>query len=212
MALRAAGPQSLQAVKLYLITDTTPRAQPLERFLNDVIGAGVGMVQLREKRLGDRALLVCARRFAAACRSAGALFVLNDRLDLALASGADGVHLGQDDLPVEAARAIAGAGFIIGLSTHSREQLDAARGGAADYLGVGPIHETPTKPGRPAVGTELVRYAAAQATQPFFAIGGIDPLTLPPILAAGATRVSVLRWISNADDPARATRAIMDLM
>jgi len=212
MALRPAELRDVRPVRLYLITDTTPRVQPLERFLADVIGAGVGMVQLREKRLDDRALLHWARRFAAACKAAGALFVLNDRLDIALVAGADGVHLGQADLPVESARAIAGKDFIIGLSTHSPEQIEAARGSPADYLGVGPINETPTKPGRPAVGTELVRYAGAHAAQPFFAIGGIDPTTLPPILIAGATRVSVLRWIANSSDPAKATRAILSLM
>ncbi|HET9720334.1 MAG TPA: thiamine phosphate synthase, partial [Solirubrobacteraceae bacterium] len=118
----------------------------------------------------------------------------------------DGVHLGQDDLPLSQARELLGSERIIGMSTHGIEQIDAARRAGADYIGVGPIHTTPTKPGRPAVGTELVRVAARRAQLPFFAIGGIDSETVGAVLAAGARRVAVVRAIAEADDPERAAR------
>jgi thiamine-phosphate pyrophosphorylase len=193
----------LAAVRLYLITDALPRV-PLARMLEAAIGAGVGMVQLREKSLTDGALLEVATGCARLCARLGVPFIVNDRVDIALAAGADGVHVGQDDLSVNAARELLGADRVIGLSTHSDAQIDAA--GGADYLGVGPIHETPTKPGREAVGTELVRYAAAHAAVPFFAIGGLDPTNVGDAIRAGARGVSVLRWVTRSDDPARAAR------
>jgi len=200
---------ALHGVRIYLITDAHPRVSPIETFLRRAIAAGVGMVQLREKQLDDAPLLAVARRCAEVCRAAGAFFIVNDRTDIAQAAGADGVHLGQDDLPVGEVRRIAGDRFLIGLSTHSAEQIVAARNADIDYIGVGPVYETPTKPGRPCVGTELVRYAVEHAAQPFFAIGGIDPGTVDAVVAAGASRVSVLRYIAQADDPAAATREIL---
>ncbi|HEV2908371.1 MAG TPA: thiamine phosphate synthase, partial [Candidatus Eremiobacteraceae bacterium] len=163
---------------------------------------------LREKSLPDGALLEVATECARLCSRLGAPFVVNDRADIALAAGADGVHVGQDDLSVNAVRALLGADRIIGLSTHASAQIDAA--GDADYLGVGPIHETPTKPGREAVGTDLVRYAAAHAAVPFFAIGGLDPTNVGDVVRAGARGVSVLRWVTRSDDPARAAREMRD--
>ena len=137
------------------------------------------IVQLRIKDGDDEAILAAARRYRAACHAAGALLIVNDRPELAVAAGADGVHVGQDDAPVVKARAIVGADALIGLSTHTPEQVDGAEG--VDYIGVGPVNETPTKPGRAAVGLELVRYAAANASLPFFAIGGISTRpTSPP--------------------------------
>ena len=170
------------------------------------------MVQLREKSASDTELTEIACRFAAACRKHGALFIVNDRVDIALAAQADGVHLGQDDLHPAAAREIAGETLLIGWSTHTRDQIDAARDCPVDYIAVGPVYQTPTKPGVTAVGPQLVAYAAAKATKPFFAIGGIDPTTIGAVTSAGATRVSVLRWISSAEDPAAATRALLDKM
>lgn len=199
-------------MRLYLITDANPRVGPIESFLRAAIGAGVGMVQLREKHMSDSELFAAAERFGSACRSAGALFIVNDRVDIALTSGADGVHLGQEDLEPAQIRRLTPADFLIGLSTHSTEQIDAARDKPVDYTGVGPVFQTPTKPGRPAVGTQLIRYAAAKARVPFFAIGGIDPSTIVDVVAAGASRVSVLRWIAQAEDPAAATRALLDKM
>ncbi|MBV8670845.1 MAG: thiamine phosphate synthase [Candidatus Eremiobacteraeota bacterium] len=202
----------LSAVRIYLIADASPRMQPIEAFVRAAVAGGVGMVQLREKHMTDVELLDVARRYAAVCTELGIPFILNDRLDLALACGADGVHLGQDDLPVPSSRAIAGEDFIIGLSTHTRGQIDIAAHLPADYIGVGPIHATPTKQGRPAVGTALVSYAAAHAGQPFFAIGGIEPENVAELIESGARGVSVLRWISNAPDPRSAARALAQAM
>ncbi|MBC5806819.1 MAG: thiamine phosphate synthase [Candidatus Eremiobacter antarcticus] len=202
----------LAAVRLYLVSDASPRVVPVDRFLAEAAAGGVGMVQLREKSLTDSALFAAALEWSAACRKHGALFVVNDRLDIALACGADGVHLGQDDMPLRAAREISGADFIIGLSTHSPQQVRDAGAAPVDYIGVGPIHETPTKPGRTAVGLDLIRFAAECAAQPFFAIGGLQPENITAVLNAGATRVSVLRWIANSDDPRSAARAVSDML
>lgn len=197
-------------VRLYLVTDASGKTRDYAAFLTAVIEAGVGMVQLREKALTDKELIATARVFAEACRDNGALFIVNDRLDVALLSGADGVHLGQDDAQPDDVRRIAGSDFIIGLSTHTPAQIDAANKTSADYIGVGPIHETPTKPGRPAVGLDLVRYAARAAQKPFFAIGGIDRSNASSVIDAGAQSISVLRAISSAADPAAATRELLD--
>ena len=197
-------------VQLYLVTDVAERDQPLSTFLADVIEAGVGMVQLRDRTLSDRQLVETARLFAQVCRENGALFIVNDRTDVALLVGADGVHVGQDDVHPDDVRRLAGDDFIIGLSTHSSAQIDAANASTADYIGVGPIHETPTKPGRPAVGLELVRYAAEHARMPFFPIGGIDAATAPAVIDAGARAISVLRSITRAADPVRAVRELME--
>jgi thiamine-phosphate pyrophosphorylase len=140
-------------------------------------------------------LLSRARAFAA---TLGVPFGVNDRPDLAVLAGADFVHLGQDDIPVEAARSF---GLPVGLSTHAPEEIDAAR---ADYIGVGPVYATPTKEGRTPVGLELVRYAAANARAPWFAIGGIDASNVADVVAAGARRIAVVRAIGEADDPERA--------
>lgn len=201
--------ERLESVRIYLITDAEPRVRPIETFLREAVAGGAGMVQLREKSMSDGALLEVARSCAAVCRELEVPFIVNDRLDIALASGADGVHLGQDDLPVETARHLGGEDLIIGLSTHSPEQINAAGLSSADYIGVGPIHATPTKEGRTPVGTELVRYAAQHATQPFFAIGGLDPANVSAVLDAGATGVSVLRWIAQAADPRTAARELL---
>src|ERR1700694_6046227 len=139
--MRAASVQRLEGVRLYLITGAKPRVALME-LIDAAIDGGVGMIQLREKDCDDRSLLALASACAERCRRRGVPFIVNDRADIALAAGADGVHLGQDDLPVAAARALLGPNGIIGLSTHSRAQIDAARESGADYLGVGPIHET----------------------------------------------------------------------
>ncbi|HME81795.1 MAG TPA: thiamine phosphate synthase [Candidatus Eremiobacteraceae bacterium] len=200
----------LSGVRLYLISDASPPGG-LIRLLEAAVRGGVDMFQLREKNFADSALLEAAASCARTCSRLGVPFIVNDRADIALAAHADGVHLGQDDLPVGAARALLGPAAIIGLSTHSREQIDAA-GRDVDYIGVGPIHETPTKPGRPAVGLDLLRYAAAHAAQPFFAIGGLDPGNLAEAVRAGAQRISILRWIAQAPDPEAAARDVRDAM
>lgn len=198
-------------VRLYLVTDASDK-RDYAAFLAEVIEAGVGMVQLRDRALTDKELIAVARVFAQACRDNGALFIVNDRVDIALLSGADGVHVGQDDAQPDDVRKITGADFIIGLSTHTPDQIDAANKTSADYIGVGPIFETPTKPGRPAVGLDLVRYAARAAQKPFFAIGGIDSSNAASVVDAGAQSISVLRAISTAADPAAATRELADAL
>jgi len=166
----------------------------------------VDVVQLRAKDARDDELVAAARVFRRACAAHGALFVLNDRPDLVAACGADGVHCGQDDVSVAVARAVVGEARLVGLSTHAPAEIDAA--GGADYIGVGPVHATPTKLGRPAVGLALVRYAAAHARVPWFAIGGIDAETVGDVLGAGARRIAVLRAIADAADPTAAARAL----
>ena len=165
-------------------------------------------MQLREKHLEARPLLARARLAAEVCRDHGVPFVLNDRPDLALEMGADGVHVGQDDAPPALARRILGAGAIVGLSTHAPAELDASAAEPVDYLSAGPVEPTPTKPGRPAAGLDLVRSTAAAAPdRPWFAIGGIDHDRLDEVLTAGADRVVVVRAITEADDPGAAAAA-----
>lgn len=184
----------LNQAHLYLVCDKAPDA-----FLHAVLGGGVDVVQLRMKDATDQEIVTTGRRYATACARHQALFILNDRPDLVAAVGADGVHVGQDDVPVTEARSLVGADRLIGLSTHTPRQVDAAVG--VDYIGVGPVHATPTKPGRPAVGLELVRYAADHARVPFFAIGGISPANVDAARDAGARRVAVVRALTEAGDP-----------
>jgi thiamine-phosphate pyrophosphorylase len=195
--------ERLASARLYLICDARS-----DTWLHAALRGGVDIVQLRDKCADDDQLVLVGRRFARVCAEHAALFILNDRPDLVADTGADGVHVGQDDTPVAAARAIVGAQRLVGLSTHSPAQVDAAAWGGVDYIGVGPVHETPTKPGRAAVGLELVRHAAAHATTPFFAIGGIDAGNLATVRAAGARSVAVVRALTHAADPERAARAL----
>ncbi len=195
--------ERLTAARLYLVCDEQP-----DEFLATVLGAGVDIVQLRMKDAGDEEIVATGRRFAQAAAEHGALFILNDRPDLVAATGADGVHVGQDDVAVADARGIVGPNRVIGLSTHCLAQVDAAARADVDYIGVGPVHATPTKPGRPAVGLELVRYAVLHATVPFFAIGGISPANVDAVHEAGADRIAVVRAITEAADPARSARRL----
>jgi thiamine-phosphate pyrophosphorylase len=195
--------QRLQAARLYLVCDDRP-----DEFLAAALRGGVDLVQLRIKAGTDDAILAAARRFRAACDEHGALFILNDRPDLVHAADADGVHVGQDDTAVKQARDLVGADRLVGLSTHTPEQVDAAAAVPVDYIGVGPVHETPTKPGRPAVGFELVHYAAANAAVPFFAIGGISAANVAAVAAAGADRIAVVRALTEAPDPQRIAREL----
>jgi thiamine-phosphate pyrophosphorylase len=195
--------ERLASARLYLICDARSDA-----WLHAALRGGVEIVQLRDKRADDDQLVLVGRRFARVCAEHAALFILNDRPDLVSDTGADGVHVGQDDTPVAAARAIVGAQRLVGLSTHSPAQVEAAAAAGVDYIGVGPVHETPTKPSAAAVGLELVRHAASHATTPFFAIGGIDARNLPSVRAAGARRVAVVRAVTDATDPERAARAL----
>ncbi|MFI4990798.1 MAG: thiamine phosphate synthase [Solirubrobacterales bacterium] len=204
----------LAAAKLYLVCDANPGGRALPEVIRPAIAGGVDVVQLRDKQLSDEELVAVANAARGLCERLGALLIVNDRPLVARESGADGLHVGQDDMPVAEARKIVGPDLLIGLSTHAPGEIDAAVATAddgtplVDYIGVGPVHETPTKPGRPAVGIELVRYAAEHASVPFFAIGGLDQANLGEVLDAGATRAVVLRAIADAEDPERAARAL----
>ena len=196
----------LADARLYLCTDARRDRGDLVPFLDAALGAGVDIVQLREKGLEAREELALLEVFADACRRHGRLLAVNDRADVALAAGADVLHLGQDDLPVPVARQILGPDPLIGRSSHSPAQADAAAAEAGvDYFCAGPLWTTPTKPGRPAAGLGLVSHVAQSApVRPWFAIGGISLGRLDEVLAAGATRVVVVRAITEADDPAAA--------
>lgn len=189
--------------RLYLVTGA--RAD-LAVFLEAAVRGGVDLVQVREKRLPDRKLLPVLEEARAVTRRLGVPLVVNDRPDLAVLAGADCVHVGQADLPVEAVRRF---GLPVGLSTHAPVELERAE---ADYIGVGPVFATPTKKGRPAAGLEYVRHAAAHAPVPWFAIGGIDQTNVADVVAAGARRIAVVRAIGEAEDPERAARALRDAL
>jgi thiamine-phosphate pyrophosphorylase len=196
--------ERLRRACLYLICDDRSDA-----VLDGALRGGVDIVQLRMKDAGAEAVLAAAERFARLCARHGALFVINDRPDLAAQADADGVHLGQDDIPVAQARQMVGPDRLVGLSTHSPAQIDAAVGAGVDYIGVGPVYPTPTKPGRPAVGLDLVGYAARHAPLPFFAIGGIDEANVDAVRAAGAKRIAVVRALTQAEDPERAAARLL---
>jgi thiamine-phosphate pyrophosphorylase len=194
--------------RLYLVCDARPRA-----FLDAALRGGADVIQLRDKSLSDEGLIEAARTFREAADEHGALFILNDRPDLVDACHADGVHVGQDDGTPAAARAAVGPDRIVGRSTHAPAQADAADADPdVDYLAVGPVHATPTKPGRPAAGLEYVQYAARTVGKPWFAIGGLDAHTLPAAVAAGATRAVVVRAITDATDAEAAARELRALM
>jgi thiamine-phosphate pyrophosphorylase len=198
--------QRLRQARLYLVCD-----EQSDEFLERALSGGVDIVQLRIKdSADDERLVAVARRYARATARHGALLIVNDRPDLVTAAGADGVHVGQDDVPVSQARDAVGRDRLVGLSTHSPPQIDAAcaSGAGVDYIGVGPVHATPTKPGRAAVGLDLVRYAADNATMPFFAIGGVDETSVDAVRDAGGRRVAVVRALTESDDPQRTARVL----
>ena len=203
---------ALADARLYLCTDSRARQGDLEQFLDAVLGAGVDIVQLREKGLEAADEISLLEVFADAARRHGRLFAVNDRADVALAAVAPVLHLGQDDLPVPIARHIVGDAPVIGRSTHDAAQFDAANVEAGvDYLCAGPTWATPTKPGRPAAGLGLIDHAARVAARPWFAIGGIESLDrLDEVIEHGARRVVVVRAITEADDPAAATRTFAE--
>jgi thiamine-phosphate pyrophosphorylase len=195
----------LRDAHLYFVADRAG----LERALDGALRGGADLVQLRDKDASDDELLRFSAWVRERCAAHGALFILNDRPDLAVRAGADGVHVGQDDMTVADARAIVGGDAIVGLSTHSIEQADAGSRSGADYIAVGPVHATPTKEGRPAVGLDPVRFAAEHVrAMPWFAIGGIDAETVGAVAGAGARRAVVVRAIANAADPEAVTREL----
>lgn len=200
----------LDDARLYLCSDARARQGDLADFLDAVLAAGVDIIQLREKGIEARQEIALAEIFADAARRHGALFSINDRADVAYAVRPDILHLGQDDLPVEVARELLGPEVMIGRSTHAVAEVEAAATAAdVDYFCVGPTWPTPTKPGRPAPGLPLLEHAAGLATErPWFAIGGIDESNLDQVIAAGATRVVVVRAITDASDPGAAAASL----
>jgi thiamine-phosphate pyrophosphorylase len=198
---------------VYLVAPAQLRAGRLADLVSELVEAGVGIVQLREKEAEAGDVIRMAEPVLAACRDAGVPFIVNDRPDIAVAIDADGVHVGQNDLPATWARRIVGE-RIVGLSSHAEREIDAALalGKDIDYLVAGPVHETPTKRGRRGTGLGLIRYAAERVDIPWFAIGGIDARTLPEVLEAGARRIVVVRAITEAADPPAAAAELHALL
>ena len=194
----------LRDARLYFVADRGG----MEHALEGALAGGVDLFQLRDKDATDDELLAAAATARSLCEAAGALFLLNDRPDLAAASGADGVHVGQDDMPVDRARKLVGDDALVGLSTHSMQQAQAGCRSGADYIAVGPVHATPTKEGRPAIGVEPIKYAAAHVSIPWFAIGGLDAGTVGAVVKAGARRIVVVRARAHAHDPEATARAL----
>jgi thiamine-phosphate pyrophosphorylase len=193
--------------RLYLCTPDRP---DLGGFVAACIRGGVDIVQLREKSLEARPLLERARLVHGICRDLDVPFILNDRPDLAVECGADGVHVGQEDAPPALARRLLGPAGIVGLSTHTPADLDAAAQEPVDYLSAGPVNRTPTKPGRPGTGPGYIGYAARNAAAPIFVTGGVTPQTVAELAAAGARRFVVVRWLTEAGEPEANARQLAD--
>ena len=191
--------------RLYLCTPDRP---DLEDFLEACMRGGVDLVQLREKNLDARPLVARAGAALRACRAHGVPFIVNDRPDIALEVGADGVHVGQDDVSPGLARRLLGPDAIVGLSTHSPAELVASVTEPVDYVSAGPVEPTPTKPGRPGTGTTYVTEAVRRAGRPVFVTGGVRPETVGGPVAAGARRFVVVRYVTEARDPEPAARAL----
>ncbi len=200
--------ERLRTARLYFCCGARPNGGDPEPLLAAALRGGVDIVQLREKSLPRREIELAAQTFRRLCDNHSALFIVNDDPDLARACDADGVHVGQEDMSAAEAREALGPDAIIGLSTHSEAQLAATADQPTDYVSVGPIWETPTKQGRPAVGLELIRHAAAKAPHPFFAIGGIDLTNAAEVVGGGARRICVVRAIRDAGDPAAAAERL----
>jgi thiamine-phosphate pyrophosphorylase len=192
--------ERLRTARLYFVCEARPQTD-LEALLRGALTGGADIVQLREKELGRAEIERAAGTFRRVADNFSALFIVNDDPELARICDADGVHVGQDDVSAEQAREMLGPDAIVGLSTHSEEQIAASAGRPVDYISVGPIWETPTKEGRPAVGIDLIRHAAAHAPHPFFAIGGIDTGNAADVVGAGAERLCVVRALRDAADP-----------
>ena len=197
-------------LRLYALLDPERAGgHDLAELGREVVAGGATLVQLRDKHGSTRRMIEETRAIKAALASSGVPVLVNDRVDVALAAGADGVHVGQDDMPVADARALVGEDVLLGRSTHTPAQVEDAAVADVDYFAVGPVHATPTKPGRPAVGLELIRHAAgAPRAVPWFAIGGIDAANVGAVVEAGATRIVVVRALTDASDPEATARAL----
>ncbi|MGV2827851.1 thiamine phosphate synthase [Myxosarcina sp. GI1(2024)] len=201
--------RQLQTALLYLITSPSERLLPI---VDDALKGGLTLVQYRDKQIDDLFRLQIAERLCQLCHQYGALFIVNDRVDIALAVNADGVHLGQQDIPISFAREMLGWQKIIGRSTTNQQEMKAAIAEGADYIGVGPVYQTPTKPNKVAAGLDYVNYAASKCPIPWFAIGGVDLDNVSEILAAGGQRVAVVRAIMQAEEPGLVTRQFLSLL
>lgn len=207
--------EKLNRARLYVVLGAESAAgRPAEEIAREAVLGGADIVQLRMKGASTAELTRRARSVGAEMQRLGALFIVNDNPDAAAASGADGVHVGQDDLSVAEVRARVGAGLLVGKSTHSPEQALAADREPVDYLGFGPMFSTPTKPDYRAIGPEQIRalLAPGAVTKPFFAIGGIDLRTAGTVLAMGAERIAVVRAVQDALDPRSAAAALKKML
>jgi thiamine-phosphate pyrophosphorylase len=203
---------TLDEARLYLVAPARLAGGLLSSIVGELASAGVDLIQLREKDMEAGDILRLGEPLLSACREAGIPFIVNDRPDVALALGADGVHLGQNDLPVAVARRVVGDS-IVGRSSHSEQEVDTETVGGADYIAVGPVHATPTKQGRPGTGAGLLSHASRVAGDlPWFAIGGIDEQTLPDAIEAGARRIVVVRAITDATDPPEAAARLRGML
>ena len=198
--------QQLAQSLLYLVT--SPHEYLFE-VVEEALKGGLPLVQYRDKEADDGARFANSQRLCDLCHQYGALFLVNDRIDVAIAVGADGVHLGQQDFPLEAARQILGPDLILGCSTTNPAEMERAIRGGADYIGVGPVYETPTKAGKAAAGLDYVAFAAEKSPIPWFAIGGIDTNNLPAVLSAGADRVAIVRALMQAEQPKLVTQYLL---
>ncbi len=199
--------ERLRTARLYLCCEARPRGEDPEALLRAALGGGVDIVQLREKELGRAEIERAAGTYRRVADTYSALFIVNDDPDLARSCDADGVHVGKH-AEVAAARELLGPDAIVGLSTHSEAEIEAAAELPVDYIAVGPIWETPTKPGRAGIGLEPIAYAAERAAHPFFAIGGISPLNAEEVVRGGAGRLCVVRAIRDAPNPEVAAQAL----
>jgi thiamine-phosphate pyrophosphorylase len=200
--------QRLRWARLYFVCEARPNGADPEALLNAAMAGGVGMIELRDREQPRGVIERSGRTFRRLANTYGAPFIVNDDPHLAVELGADGVHVGQDDMDPAEARKVVGPDAIVGLSTHSREQIAAAGEQPVDYISVGPIWETPTKDGRPATGLELIQAAAAIAPRPWFAIGGVDPENVGQVVEAGAERVCVVRAIRDSESPRQAAESL----
>ncbi|HSA07431.1 MAG TPA: thiamine phosphate synthase [Candidatus Gastranaerophilales bacterium] len=204
----------LENRNLYLVTDRSGFNNQ-DDFLNAIAASlkgGVEIVQLREKTANAKEIIEIGKKVRDLCAVYDALFIINDRIDIALALEADGVHLGQDDIDVKTARNILGNDVIIGLSTHAPEQAQKSINSEADYIGIGPVYTTPTKPGRKSTGLEYVKWASENIKMPWFAIGGIDTETVSEVVKAGASRIAVVRAIINAKNPEAVSQKFLEYL
>ena len=204
---------SLSGWRLYVIVDRAScEGRDLAWVARQAIRGGADVIQLRDKAASAQALITQARRLLEVTQPAKMPLLINDRVDVALAAGADGVHLGQEDLPVAAARRLLGPGRIIGKSSHSLTQALEADQEELDYLALGPVYPTPTKPDYPPVGLKLIGEVSARVRHPLVVIGGVDETTLPEVVAAGATCIAVVRAVCAAEDPQAAARTLKRIL